>query len=112
MELEPGLDAVFAPLPPGSSLTVAAMACRQLAAYFETEADRGPTFRAHAFGFDPNTFKEFWRESAQEIEDLGEFIRESVGEWARRKGGRRGCRPPSPPSPPTPPTPPEPPGSE
>jgi hypothetical protein len=120
-ELEPGLTPVFEPLPPGSSLTVAAMACRQLGAYFEDEAGRGrPWGRghrgggpggAHAFRFDGSTIKDIWRESAQEVEDLGEFIRESVEEWSRRRRGGPGQRPspPPPPSPPQPPPPPRPP---
>jgi hypothetical protein len=108
-EFEPGLQTVFEPLPPGSSLTVAAMACRQLAAYFEDEAGRGrPWGRAHAFRFDGTTLKDIWRESAREVEDLGEFIRESVEEWARR-GRRAECRPDPPPAPPPPPEPPPPP---
>jgi len=118
-ELEPDMATVFAPLPPGSSLMVAAMACRQLAAYFDEEAGRGRHWgpRAHAFRFDGSTLKEIWRESAQEMEDLGEFIRESVEEWARRRRGhdcgerRREARPepPPPPEPPRPPEPPQPP---
>jgi hypothetical protein len=108
-ELEPGIAAVFEPLPPGSSLTVAAMACRQLSAYFEDEAGRERGWgRPHAFAFDASTFKDFWRESAKDIEDFGEFIRESVDQWARHR--RHGCRPPEPPSPPPPP--PRPPHSE
>ena len=105
-ELEPGIANVFEPLPPGSSLMVAAMACRQLAAYFEDEAGRGRHRggRGHAFRFDGSTIKEFWRESAQEMEDLGEFIRESVEEWARRKNRRAGHQAAPPPPPPEEPT--------
>src|SRR5262249_42208137 len=39
-EIDEGVGAVFDPLPAGSSLTVAAMACRQLAAYYEDEVGR------------------------------------------------------------------------
>jgi hypothetical protein len=116
-ELEPDMATVFAPLPAGCSLTVAAMACRQLAAYYDEEAGRGRPHwggRAHAFRFDGSTLKEIWRESAQEIEDFGEFIRENVEEWARRRrhhdcGARRREARPEPPPPPEPPRPPEPP---
>jgi hypothetical protein len=89
-ELNPDMTTIFEPLPPESSLTVAAMACRQLAAFFEDEV--GPGFgwgRGCAVGVDARSFKEFWNKSAQEIEDLGEFIRESVEEWARQRKGRR-----------------------
>ena len=87
-ELDPGVGVIFEPLPAGSSLTVVAMASRQLAAYYEDEL--GPTKgfrRGHAYGFafDPNKFKEFWEKSSREIEDLGEFIRESIEEWAKQR---------------------------
>jgi hypothetical protein len=85
-EIDPGVGSVFEPLPSGSSLTVVAMASRQLAAYYEDEL--GPTKgfgKAYGFAIDPQRFKEFWEKSAREIEDLGEFIRESVEEWVRQK---------------------------
>lgn len=87
-ELDPGVGVVFDPLPAGSSLTVVAMASRQLAAYYEDEL--GPTkgfghARGYGFAVDPRMFREFWDRSAREFEDLGEFIRESIDEWLRRK---------------------------
>lgn len=94
-EIDANVGSVFEPLPAGSSLTVVAMACRQLAAYYEDELGTARGF-PHAYGLhiDPNTFKEFfdkkafkefWERSAREFEDLGEFIRESVEEWARQR---------------------------
>ena len=89
-ELDAAVAAVFGPLPAESSLTVVAMACRQLAAYYEDELGPAAKFgRAYGVAFDPHAFKEFWRESGREIEDLGEFIRESIAEWARRYKGKR-----------------------
>ena len=103
-EIDPNVATVFDALPAGSSLTVVAMASRQLAAYYEDEL--GPTRgfgRAYGLHFDPKMFKEFWEKSAsglhfdakmfkdfweksaREFEDLGEFIRESVEEWARQR---------------------------
>ena len=85
-ELDPGVDKVFEPLPGGSSLTVVAMASRQLAAYYEDEL--GPTkgfSRGYGFAVDPRAFREFWEKSAREFEDMGEFIRESIDEWLRRR---------------------------
>ena len=82
-EIDPDVGTVFDALPPGSGLTVAAMACRQLAAYYEDEVPSARWGRAYGVAFDPETFKDFWHKSAREIEDLGEFIRESVEEWAR-----------------------------
>ncbi len=88
-EIDAGVGSVFDPLPAGSSLTVVAMASRQLAAYYEDELGPGKGFgRGYGFSFDPNMFKEFWEKSSREIEDLGEFIRESVDEWVRQKKKR------------------------
>lgn len=85
-EMDPGVGTVFEPLPVGSSLTVVAMASRQLAAYYEDELGPGKGFgRGYGFAFDPKTFKEFWEKSAREFEDMGEFIRESIDEWLRQK---------------------------
>ena len=89
-ELDPGVSVVFEPLAAGSSLTVVAMASRQLAAYYEDELGPARGFgrgRGHAYGFafDSNKFKEFWEKSARDFEDMGEFIRESIDEWLRHK---------------------------
>jgi len=86
-EIDPEITPIFAPLAPDSSLSVAAMACRQLAAYYEDEVAGHRWGRAYGIGFDPETFKDFWCKSAKEFEDLGEFIRESIQEWARQKRG-------------------------
>ena len=97
-EIDEGVTSVFEPLPAESSLTVVGMACRQLVAYYEDEVEQ-PSRHGHArafgIGLDPHAFKEFWREQGREIEDLGEFIRESINEWVRsRKGKREGCAKP------------------
>ena len=85
-EMDAGVGSVFEPLPAGSSLTVVAMASRQLAAYYEDELGPTKSFgHGHGFAFDPNKFKEFWEKSAREFEDIGEFIRESIDEWLRQK---------------------------
>ena len=85
-EIDANVTTVFEPLPAGSSLTVVAMACRQLAAYYEDECGTAKGFgRAYGIAFDPKMFREFWEKSAREIEDLGEFIRESIEEWARQR---------------------------
>lgn len=85
-EMDPGVGAIFEPLPAGSSLTVVAMASRQLGAYYEDELGHAKGFgRGHGFAFDPKMFKEFWEKSAREFEDMGDFIRESIDEWLRHK---------------------------
>lgn len=94
-ELDESVGSVFEPLPADSSLTVTAIACRQLAAYYEDELGAEGGFRgAYGFAFDPRWFgrgrgskrdcRNFWREAGHDIEDLGEFIRESIAEWTRR----------------------------
>jgi len=86
-EMDPGVAVIFDPLPPGSSLTVVAMASRQLGAYYEDELgparEYGP--RGYGFAVDPNRFRDFWEKSAREFEDIGEFIRENIDEWLRHK---------------------------
>ena len=94
-ELDPDAGAVFEPLPADSSLTVAAMACRQLAAYYEDEVGGGggggwgawadPRYGAWV---DKKAFREFWNKSAREVEDFGEFIRENIEEWVKQYKGR------------------------
>jgi hypothetical protein len=96
-EIDAGAGTVFDPLPPDSSLAVVAMACRQLVAYYEDEL--GPELRRHghrphmgAFVVDArSTFKDFWQKSSRDIEDLGEFIRESIAEWMRQRKEPEGC---------------------
>jgi hypothetical protein len=96
-EIDPGVGSVFDPLAPGSSLTVAAMACRQLAAYYEDEVGRtaGSGDWKGIWGdprygvwVDKRAFKEFWSKSAREVEDLGEFIRENIDEWVNQRKTR------------------------
>lgn len=96
-ELDAGVGAVFEPLPQDSSLTVAAMACRQLAAYYEDEVGSGGWGEGRGVWGDPRygawvdkkAFKDFWNKSAREIEDFGEFIRENIEEWVQQYKGRR-----------------------
>jgi hypothetical protein len=88
-ELDPNLSAIFQPLLESSSLTVVAVACRQLVAYYEEEF--GPFWgwgRAYCTSIDPDALKEFWYKAARDIEDLGEFIREGIEEWTRRRKQR------------------------
>jgi hypothetical protein len=96
-EIDPDVGSVFDPLAAGSSLTVAAMACRQLAAYYEDEVGRTGGWGdwkgvwadpRYGVWVDKRAFKEFWNKSAREIEDLGEFIRESIDEWVTQRKAR------------------------
>ena len=98
-ELDESVGAVFEPLAPESSLTVTAIACRQLAAYYEDELDTAGRFRdARGIAVGPlrihtgskvkRACRDIWREAGGDIEDLGEFIRESIAEWTRHRGHR------------------------
>ncbi len=90
-EIDADVAPVFDPLPAGSSLSVAAMACRQLAAYYEDEVGGSSSWgRAYGIHIDPETFKDFWVRAGRDIEDLGEFIRASIEEWTRQRKGK-GC---------------------
>jgi hypothetical protein len=102
-EMDAGVGAVFEPLAADSSLTVAAMACRQLAAYYEDEVGAAgwgewkgawgdPRYGAWV---DKKAFKDFWRKSAREVEDFGEFIRENIEEWVKQYKGREPASEPS-----------------
>ncbi len=81
-QLEPDVTTVFAPLKSGSSLNVVAIACRQLAAYFEDEVENASPWQAVCAGaIDAESFKDFWRKGACDVQDLGEIIRESISGW-------------------------------
>lgn len=113
-ELDSTVGAVFAPLAPGSSLMVAAMACRQLAAYYEDEVaggegrgfwrERGEGWKGvwadPRFGVwvDKRAFKDFWSRSARDLEDLGEFIRDSIEQWFKQHKEKKSAEPPPKPS--------------
>ena len=88
-ELDDSVGAVFEPLQPDSPLAAAAMACRQLAAYFEDESGWVPPWaKASVAACDPAALKQFWRRSARDVQDFGEFMRESFEEWGRRRRAR------------------------
>lgn len=86
-ELDDSVNTVFQPLADDDALSVVAMACRQLAAYFEDEIKHAgsPWGKIYGAAFDNDSFKEFWKDSAKEIEDLGEFIRENIETWANNR---------------------------
>jgi hypothetical protein len=100
-ELDANVGAVFEPLAADSSLTVAAMACRQLAAYYEDEVGAAGWGEWKGVWGDPRqgvwadkkAFKDFWRKSAREVEDFGEFIRENIEEWVKQYKGQRAAEP-------------------
>jgi hypothetical protein len=97
-EIDPTVGSVFDPLAAGSSLTVAAMACRQLAAYYEDEVGRSGGWGEWkgvwadprvGVWIDKRAFKDFWEKSAREVEEFGEFIRESIDDWVSQRKGKK-----------------------
>lgn len=77
--LDDEVSTIFAPLKQDSSAAAVQMACRQLAAYFRDE------IRATDTIFDPESFREFWKKSAQDLEEIGEFVRESIEKMQEKK---------------------------
>lgn len=107
-EFDPTVGTIFTPLSNESSLTVASMACRQLAAYFEDEVG-GRTgggwgewkgvkgiWADPRFGIwmDKRAFKDFWSRSSRDLEELGEFIRENVENWFKQHKDKKPENPP------------------
>jgi len=85
-ELDTTVTTVFDPLPEDATGTVVMMAARQLAAYYEDEVEPQANWH-HIYdaAFDTESFKNFWRQSARDIEDLGEYLRDSVEGWAKTR---------------------------
>jgi hypothetical protein len=81
-ELDPEVSTLFVPLGESTTGGVVAAACRQLAAYFKDEV------RTPDLLFDPDSFKDFWAKSAEDLEQLGDFIRESIEKMQEKKGKR------------------------
>ncbi len=88
--LDPSVATVFEPLAEGISLKIAAIACRQLAAYYKDEVEPASDWQgACGADFDPKAFRDFWRKGAFDMQELGETIRESVQTWAQQNHGQR-----------------------
>jgi hypothetical protein len=77
--LEDSLKTLFTPLDEGASAAVIVAACKDVAAYFEDEVD------APEVPFDSDAFREFWRKSAKDLEDVGDFIRESLDQFQKER---------------------------
>lgn len=77
--LDETVTTVFRPLEEGASGAVVAAASREVIAYFEDEVGHPD------MPFDSDSFREFWRKSAKDLEDVGDFIRESLGQFQKRK---------------------------
>lgn len=93
-ELDPSVGTVFGPLPADARLEVVAIACRQLAAYFEEELEEaerkeGRRPREREWGsfyetvYESGPFKIFFGRGFKDLEELGRMIRECMPPWMR-----------------------------
>ncbi len=88
-ELDSTVSTIFEPLPEGCSLKVAAIACRQLAAYYRDEVKQPADWKSVCGpDFDPKTFRDLWRKGTFDIQDLGEAMLESFQTWAQQKANK------------------------
>lgn len=78
-ELDEGVGPVFVPLEEGTGPEAVAAACRQLASYYRDEVGLAEPL------FDTDAFREFWQKSAQDLEEVGDFIRESIEKMKEKK---------------------------
>ncbi len=78
-ELDTEVGTLFLPIAEGADSDVVAAACRRLAAYYRDEVGHADT------PFDADSFKDFWRRSAQDLEDVGDFIRDGIARMQERR---------------------------
>ena len=78
-KLDEDVESLFIPIADGTGSDVVAAACRRLAAYYRDEVSHVDT------PFDADSFKDFWRQSAQDLEDLGDFIRDGIARMQEKK---------------------------
>lgn len=90
-ELDANLKLVFAPLPEDSSLTIVALACRQVVSYYEDEVRPEDDWRNRGFA---GGFKMPCGEATDfSLEDVGNWIRDRFQEMGQRERERRTRRP-------------------
>lgn len=91
-ELDPTVGTIFSPLPATTRLEVVAIACRQLAAYYEEEiarAEEKEGRRHREWGsfyetvYEAGPFKIFFGRGFKDLEELGRLIRECMPWWLR-----------------------------
>jgi hypothetical protein len=78
-DLDEGAKAIFVPLEDDTGPEAVEASCHQLAAYFRDETGIADTF------FDTDAFKDFWQKSAQDLEEVGDYIRESIEKMKAKK---------------------------
>lgn len=78
-ELDKEIETIFVPVPEGTGSDVVAAACRRLAAYYRDEVSHADS------PFDADSFRDFWKKSAEDLEDVGDFIRDSLSRMQEKK---------------------------
>jgi len=78
-ESDEELGVLFVPLAEGTGSDVVTAACRRLAAYYRDEVSHGDT------PFDADSFRDFWRKSAEDLEDFSDFIRDGIARMQDRR---------------------------
>ncbi len=86
-ELDEHVKGLFSPLPEDSSLTVVAMAARQVVSYYEDEVHTERDGR-----FEGGPFFSWMGAKSVDFEEFGNAIRDCVQEWQRRERERRAER--------------------
>jgi len=93
-ELDPTVGTIFSPLAEDTRVEVVAIACRQLAAYYEEELEgaeekEGRRHRHRDWGsfyetvYETGPFKIFMGRGFKDLEELGKIIRECMPPWMR-----------------------------
>jgi hypothetical protein len=105
--LDPSVGTIFSRLPEDARLEVVAMACRQLAAYYEEELEpaeekEGHRHRHKDWGsfyetvYEAGPFKIFMGRGIKDLEELGKMIRECMPPWMCQEEPQRKSEEPKP----------------
>jgi len=92
VEIDPNLKGVFESLAEDSSLTIVAMACRQVVSYYEDEVRterEGGGWGIFGAGVEGGQFRGFCGNKTIDLEELGNAIRDWMQEWQRSERERR-----------------------
>lgn len=106
-DLDPTVGTIFGPLAEDTRVEVVAIACRQLAAYYEEELEgaeekEGRRHRHRDWGsfyetvYEAGPFKIFMGRGFKDLEELGRIIRECMPPWMRGEEPRPKSEEPKP----------------
>lgn len=78
-KLDEDVESLFVPITEGAGSDVVAADCRRLASYYRDEVGHTDT------PFDSDSFRDFWKKSAEDLEDVGDFIRDGIARMQERQ---------------------------